>query len=947
MRSFRTTQKTIVAAFLVLEFFITNALVASAAGGGGGGGSFSASQMAAELEARYHVNLGSAQNQGELFNVSDTKKLAPEVSLFFNPSDPKEGEKITARAFPIYFTNTEASLYYGWYLKRKGCDLKKNVTNEETLDRCNASDPNRGTDQREKKGDITVEDWKIEATRIIAQNGYAGPSAPGTPLDDDGYKAKYGGDNKTNTPDHCYVNDAQSGINYELGGGSNTSFTCPTGTSPVCMANEEEVTQTGGTFEFNATGNCVTSGLPACSSSGVPTCDVGYPRCVADPETTTSCGTALAACSTDTTSSAAPYCRHLFPNAKGKTIAGDSVSEISGDGKFNEKEEKFWGTDQADPDTADNGNKDEANVVGLGNSTFTWNYAAGDKVGVAVEGTSIISTKHDDSSYMIMWAFSKKDCPISLASGKGEYTKTIKGYSVKIPTADFDLNKCIERNLVDPTKGGQSTNMEVAVTATPNNPVNDESGDNSGDIVIVQASVSNAQRNLTDMVFDWTVEASNNAQFTPASTADVTDALRKANLIGNTKGNALDNIRLKLDFDAKTIAPYVDANRIGYLRFKVTVTENFASDITRKGKSDVIVKFTSSGKKISAYTAAVVKPSANGQPYKVVLPGNTGAICTGDFTKTPPDILDRTACRVVKSEIVGLSIDPTGLSSFYWTVNGRPLTCSKSGVSPDCEMFDGVEKPGQQNEVNFLPITGNPGDVYTVTVTANDVTSGNTLTLTRAFHVVEPTVAIESLDKNVAWPKFLGQYKDITGAAVEACPDGLCNDYSTSIFQAFSGDKLGFRAKFIPSFLGSIAVKEWTVDGEAVVEDPVGEIHFTASKPASGIYNIGLLAQAVAPDDIRRALSDIWNISPFDSPEINFSTTAQVELQEPGITGGPLQGPRKYFAAIASYIPGSVIFTFRIFLSAALALFALNFLYATLQDRRMRDFVASIPDKPL
>ena len=191
MRSFRKIQKTTSAAFLVLGFFFTSILSVSAAGGGGGGqpggggsrpgggggGNFSASQMAGELEARYHINLGSAQNQGELFNVSDTKKLAPEVSLFFNPSDPKEGEKITARAFPVYFSNTEASLYYGWYLKHKGCDLKKNVTDKEILDLCNASDPDRGTDKRENPGDITIEDWKIEATRIIAQNGYAGPSA--------------------------------------------------------------------------------------------------------------------------------------------------------------------------------------------------------------------------------------------------------------------------------------------------------------------------------------------------------------------------------------------------------------------------------------------------------------------------------------------------------------------------------------------------------------------------------------------------------------------------------------------------------------------------------------------------------------------------------------------------------------------------------------------------
>ncbi len=939
MRSLRRKQKTSLIFVLALGFFITSAFSASA-GGGGFKTIKTASNVASELEARYNLDLGSLRNQGQNFNVSDTKKQAPEVSLFFSPSDPRPGEKLTAKAFPVYFSNEKSLLYYTWYLKRKGCDLKKNVTDEAILNICNASDPERWTDKREKSGDITIEDWKIEAARTIAQNGYEGPSI-GTPLDDDGYKARFGGDNKTNVPDHCYVNDAQSGINYELAGSSKSSFECPTGTSPVCMVEEGDSDEDG-----NSDG-CSVSGLPACSNNA-PLCNVGSPRCIADTTAPTSCGTVLTTCSSETSSSS-PSCRHLFPNAKGET---------SGDGSFGKNEEEFWGTDPADPDTADNGNKDEANVVGLGNAEFVWNYVSGDEVGVVVEGTSSIPTKHDDSSNMIMWAFAKKNCPIELADGKGSYTKTIKGYGVEIPTANFDLNKCIERNLVDPTKGGQATNLDIAVSATPNHPINDETEDQAGDIVITQATISNAQRNLTDILFEWKVEFSKTIQFNNAT--DITQELRDAGLLGNIRGNALDSIRVKLDAPEDIISTHVP-DGFGYLRFKVTATENFGDiNIARKGRGDVIVKFTSTKKKMSAYRANAV---LSGEVMRVTLENGAPIICNDNA-------LERTVCRVIKNEIIGLKLDPSGLSNFNWTINGKALTCSKAGMSPDCEIIDGVEKPGQQNEVNFFPVTGNPGDTYTVTVTANDIKTGNMLTLTRAFAVVEPTVIIESLDKSVVWPKFLGQYKDITGKAdATACPNGLCNDYSKSIFQAFSGSLLGFRATFIPSFLAKSAKKEWSVDGETMVEEPVaesasvtesteeststevenpvGELHFTASKLAPGIYNISLIAQAVQPDDIRRALLDTWNISPFDSPEINFSTVAQVELQEPGITEGTLIGPRKYLAAIASYIPASVMFTFRIFLSAALVLFALNLLYAMLQDRRMKDFVAGIPDKSL
>lgn len=914
MRFFRGKQKTIFALLAVFGSFAANVAPVSAGLFGSSGASVpSASDMATDLEGRYHLDLGAIRSQGESFNVADSKKSTPEVSLFFSPSDPKPGERLSAKAFPVYFSNDESSLYYSWYLKRALCKLTDSPS-QAVIDACDHDDDKN----------ITVEDWKIAAVKILAQNGYEGPPMGASP-DSDGYKARFGGDNKTNVPDHCYVHDADSGVNYELATGSSTSFSCPEGTSPVCMVGKGEVaaetadfTSSGNVFSVNDTEQCSVSGLPACSA-GAPICNVGSPRCVADPTTTTSCGEALAGCSSETVSSAEPYCKHLFPNAKDAT---------SGDGSFGEAEEKFWGTDPTDPDTANNGNKDEASVIGLGRSTFTWNYAPGDEVGVAVEGTSMIPTKHDDASYMIMWVFSKKNCPIALAEGTGSYTKSIRNYQVSIPTADFDLNKCIEKNLVDPVQGGQATNLDINLTTTSGKFVNDATADRGGDVVTVLASANNAQMKLTDMVFDWKVEISKNIQFDDAT--DITADLRSLGLLGNTKGNALDSVKVKLDMPESLTAPYLGDDGVGYLRFRPTVTENFSSDVVRKGKSDIIVKFTSTESKISAYKADTVLA---GSVMKVTFSDSAPVICN-------EDALDRAACRVIRNEIVGLRVDPTGLSSFLWTVNGAPLICS-SRISPKC-------KDDAQNEFNFLPITGNIGDAYAVTMTANNVVTGNTITLTRAFHIVQPEVFVESLDKNVAWPRFLGQYKDITGKAdATACPDGLCNDYSRAAFEAFSGGKLGFRAKFIPPFLEKMVQKEWTVDGGKVAESAPGEVVFTASKGVSGIHAISLVAQVAAPDDIRRALSDIWNISPFNSPEINFSATAQVELQEPGITEGPLQGPRKYLAAIASYIPGSMIFTFRILLSAVLVLFALNFLYATLQDRRMRDFVESIPDKPL
>jgi hypothetical protein len=950
MRLLRKTQKTAFVSILVLELFITSAFPASAGLFGGSVKVPSASTMATELERRYNFDLGAIQQQAQSFNVADNKKPTPEVSLFFTPSDPKQGEKISAKAFPIYFTNSESDLYYTWTLKRAGCDLT-NSPNAKTRALCD----------RDSDGRITVEDWKVEAASILVQNGFDKSTADySTSSDDDGYRARYGGDNKINGPkNRCYMNDPKSGVNYELATADDSSFPCPSGTSPVCMVGDGEInpetlslstsatggsgsvdsgsggsasaSASGGVFSFSDNDTCSVSGMPACSAgSSTPICNVGSARCVANPTTTTSCGSALSSCTSTTATGADPYCQHLFPNANGRT---------SGDGAFGAKEEQFWGTDPKDPDTADNGNKDEANIVGLGQGTFTWNYVAGDMVGVAVEGTSLISTKHADASFMTMWAFSRKDCPIpSQDANTGSYTKTIKGYLVTIPTIDFDLNNCIERNLINPAQGGQSTNLEVAVSATPANPVNDETADRSGDVVVAQATTSNGQHNLSNILFDWKVEISDNIQFNPTigDTADVTSDLGALGLLSNTKGNALDTVRLKLDMlggagttlGGRRLSAYVNGGS-GYLRFTARVTENFSAGIARKGKSDVIVKFTSSGKKISAYTAT---PVLAGDLMQVALPGNAGLICN-------QDTLDRTACRVIKNEIIGLKIDKTGLSNFSWTINGAPLICAPN-VSSACPT-------GVQNEINFFPVSGNVGETYTVVVTANDVTTGNTITLTRLFHIVQPTVAIESIDRNIAWPKFLGQYRDITGKAdATACPAGLCSDYSTTIFEGFPDSSLGFRAQFMPDFLRYSSRREWQVDGVSVEEGTTpAEIAFTSGTTVGSVHNIVLKAQVSQSDETRRALLDIWNVAPFDTPEINFAVSNQVVLQDPGIASGPFQGERKYLAAIASYVPASVLFTLRILLSAVLVLFTANFLFALLQDRRTRAFAANITGK--
>jgi hypothetical protein len=122
-------------------------------------------------------------------------------------------------------------------------------------------------------------------------------------------------------------------------------------------------------------------------------------------------------------------CFHLFPNAPGYTTGGN-------DNKFDKGEEYFWHTNPDDPDTAQTGHPDEANVAGLGASDFSWTYQSGDQIGVAVEGVSYDSTIFEDSSYKIMWAIPNNTC-----GNLGDYIKapeeSTDDYATEISPADW------------------------------------------------------------------------------------------------------------------------------------------------------------------------------------------------------------------------------------------------------------------------------------------------------------------------------------------------------------------------------------------------------------------------------------------------------------------------------------------------------------------------------
>lgn len=906
--SSRRTLRRLVAVLVSVDVFLVTFLPVQAASVP------SVGSVANKLEQRYNINGDSVRDVMQGFNVNNRKKTTPEVSIFFSPSDPKSGEKITARAMPTYFSNPPESMYYTWYLKRKDCNVA----------RCDYN----GDDTYDSK------DWRIEAAGILVQNGYDNAD-PGTSYavddDNDGYKARFGGDNKEGKADYCAVYEPRSGDVYELTDtDSSVSFSCPTGTLPTCLGGETSIDPMTSTLAFGGggtitpfsetppdcnVGGCTSVVTPVCTGGSIPTCTSGIPCCVADPATATACSSPLVSCNAvkgesvgSGAGSVKNLCEHVF--------ADPGSGMVSGDGSFGAGEEKFWKTNPRDPSTANNGQKDEATVVGFGADEFSWTYFSGDEVGVAVEGTSMIPTKHDDSSSYVMWAFPKNKCFPSLVGGStGQYVQSVKGYPVTFPTADMDPNDCIPYNLVNPTEGGQSSNLSIQLSVSPESLTNDETSDKSGDPVIVQASIDNASRENGSMHYDWTIDISDDPRF--SSPTNITAMAISSELVTQTKGNDLGTLHFKMNIPASSLGSMSGGS--GYIRFRLRAEESIEGGGIRKGNAGVIAKFASTGKRIQAY---LVDPVVVGTRTHVKL--NTGKmICNGSA-------LERSACQVIKNEVIGLRIDSTGLRDFSWRINQKPLICNQVGVSPDCS-------DAAQGNIAFFPVTGKAGDSYEVTVTAINTATGQEVTMSRLFYVIDPYAQVISSDATVAWKKLLGFYRDVLGTATTSCPGGLCPNYSEEALQTFAGSVVVLKAEYFPGFIASHPglYTEWRVDGEPVKESTTDTISLPIEKLGGTSYDISFKAIVLQTDLMRRALYDVWNISPLDSIESTFSGKMQLEVQNAGLASGNQKGMKKYYALLSSYVPETFLFTFRVLLLGFLALFVTYFFGSLMTTRQL------------
>src|SRR5690349_10498147 len=85
------------------------------------------------------VDKGVLKEYVKDFNASRQKRQQPQVSLHFEPSNPIDGQKITATATPTYFMNESKNLYFTWYLQTKNCGEDDNPSDQKKA-KCDLND---------------------------------------------------------------------------------------------------------------------------------------------------------------------------------------------------------------------------------------------------------------------------------------------------------------------------------------------------------------------------------------------------------------------------------------------------------------------------------------------------------------------------------------------------------------------------------------------------------------------------------------------------------------------------------------------------------------------------------------------------------------------------------------------------------------------------------------
>jgi len=629
-----------------------------------------------------------------------------------------------------------------------------------------------------------------------------------------------------------------------------------------------------------------------------------------------------------------PDCKHLFPKKyyidkdKVKIFKEGGKDLLIGDPdekKFTNAEEKFWGTDPEEKDTNNDGIPDEQALAGLGAMELEWIYRTGDQVGVAIEGVTD-NTPYKDSSLKTVWAlpenvFSGDDnCKINPSTETVKVGENLTEINI---TTGTDLNDCLKDNFFDPAEGTKDRKIEVTLSYSPQNPINDPKGNNSDELSI-RADFSNVE-NKSFMQYDWSFWLCDEGE--SACQTQTLPMLSNAFKLNRITGIGLDTVKLKL----------ASSSPKKYLKAELNVKESAAGSSGKSGKGQIIIPLQNSSASIVARKISLTGPDLETSGTDVIVEQTTDERCDD-----PQIICDKKAIAVAKNEIIGLYFKGGDNNSVIsWSLDGKPLATNENNRRTSAL---------NESAIAYFPVIRDTGHVYSVRLDLTDKQDSQTkTTLIQDFKVEDPLIAIKpSCDESEAECPVsrvvLGELRNPLNRAQKTA-----DVFSQDLFRAEKNSIVTIEPKFNfdPLMLweyedGSngkiwkIWKIEWVVDGKKIdplltaatadskpyIDNDTGNLILAVRKDPGDKYSISAKTFYTQPALVKRALGNIWNVPDATFIESNIEDYVEIEVTDPLLE--TRAGPGKILASLFAGMPEYLNFLFRIFLTLGLILFISN-----------------------
>lgn len=813
-------------------------------------------------------------NAAKTFNVAGQKNQQPQVSLTFTPSNPALGQKISAIAQPVYFMNDSKDLYFTWYLKHDG-----------------------GNKDHNKDGHIDIEDYKIEAARIIASNDFSWDKADySTSSDDDGYDAVFGGDDQRGKSEHCFYHDVESGHEFEI----ECEHLFPSDNIDGESLGDGSFGRAEEKFWHTDPNNSDTAGTGNTDESNV--IGLGINQFTWNYTPGDRVGVAVEGISTTPAQTNDSSYKTMWALLKNKCSAFDDdvddalddFSNTVGTESGTTTTTSTTTTDTNIPDlTPDPGNTDIQETVVETTTTTVTDVLAFTQTVTTVTETTI--TVYDGADV------AKEGTPIS-----GPTTTTTTTIEDNSFSTSEDLNDCLTENFIDPVEGGTTNKIEVSLNAIPTEPINDKTGENS-DQLIVHASTANVD-NANYLKYAWEVFEADSPN--PESWGD---PLIKSDLpeVKQTSGIGLSTFKMKMAMESPK----------KYLKVKVTVTETTASNTTREGHNDIIVPVSSTNKSIHVYSA-LAKDNLTLEPILNMERCKSG--------------MEKLICPVFKNEIVSISV-PGLFSNILWTLDNKPL----GPIDSDCSSNECDSHTGEAKNTTYFPILKGNGERYLLNFSAtND--DGEKINLSKTFEVVDPNIKIISdfqftnsdpkalcTEAYNTCPMLLGYYIDLD--------DIHWPDYSATSFESVVGKPISFRPTLV---LPEPPTNQWHIDDVPIFKgienifgatiDENNVLTFTPAKIAGQTYLVSYTSVYVQSRNIKKILNKSFNVQLDKFSDKKLSASAEITMVDSLDKSLSAQKPtpKKILATLVADVPDYFNFLFRIILTVGLFLFISRILLA-------------------